>query len=243
VVRVKYVHVLMTITTIVVTVTGASCNKAKKSDPVSVTEATQTTQPIADPQSSESQSSESQSSDSQSSDSQSSDPLADGVDSAGGTVVRVAFDNPGADPRPIKETDVPITARSKRLALEVTDLAYRGVVCGFTFKGATRPTSPVEIRMIGTKGNGEKFDSGPVDVSWLPDATTATTSTSEDNGWAFSADATPNRNGPGWVISLGGVTADSPDAIPKAVRCELTSTTEFPVESGPVGYWAGFATQ
>ena len=151
----------------------------------------------------------------------------------------MVFDTPGADPRPLKETAVVIGAPTPALRMRVTDLTYRGVVCGFTF-GGTRPAAPVSIRVDGKTASGS-FTSGPVEIRWNDDGTTSADSPSSDNGWSFSADAYPSRNGPGWAVSIGAVTAEgNPD--PTGARCELRSGAEFVPENGPVGYWAGFAT-
>lgn len=157
-------------------------------------------------------------------------------------VVAVVFDTPGADPRPIREYEVPIAARTNRLAMAIDKITYRGVICGFTFRG-TAPASPVQVRMTGTKQDGTTFDSGLVDVSWSAlDAGTVESGTASDGGWNFSGAANPNRGGPGWVVSLGGVTGEEADAVPQSARCELVSSSPLLPENGPVGYWAGFAT-
>lgn len=157
-------------------------------------------------------------------------------------LVDVPFDTPGKDPRPINEVTVDITKPVSLLRMNITKLTYRGVVCGFSFRGEA-PKSPVTIVMSG--GNkSRRFDSGKVPVSWI-DVTstdTMTAGSSSSNGWNFSAEAHPNRTGPGWVVSLGGVTAAGPDAIPTDVTCELHAETPIDPKSGPVGYWAGFAT-
>ena len=155
--------------------------------------------------------------------------------------VSVVFDTPGADPRPLRETTVAIGAPTKALRMRVTELTYRGVVCGFTFAG-TRPVSPVTIRIGGTTPSGA-FSSGPVELRWTADGTSSADSPSSDNGWSFSADAYPSRNSPGWAVSVGAVTADGENVNPSDVSCELRSANLFVSENGPVGYWAGFATR
>ena len=156
-------------------------------------------------------------------------------------VVAVAFDFPGATPRPLKERTVQITRPTATLAMKITAIRYRGVVCGFSLRGA-RPTSPVTIRLFGAKQSGALFDSGPVTVSWTNDGTVEA-GAAINGGWNFSAEAHPNRGGPGWVVSIGGVAGPTKDAVPKSAGCELTSlTTPFPTTAGPVGYWAGYAT-
>ena len=69
-----------------------------------------------------------------------------------------------------------------------------------------------------------------------------------DNGWSFSADAYPNRTGPGWAVSIGAVTGEGDDVIPTAASCTLNAAgssgaAPFVPANGPVGYWAGFATR
>ena len=153
----------------------------------------------------------------------------------------MVFDTPGADPRPLKETAVAIDAPTPVLRMRVTDLTYRGVVCGFIFTG-TRPASPVTIRVAGTTAAGG-FTSGPVGLRWADDGSTSADSPSSDNGWSFSADSYPSRNGPGWAVSIGAVTAEGENVNPTGATCELRSGVEFVAENGPVGYWAGFATR
>lgn len=155
--------------------------------------------------------------------------------------ISVVFDTPGADPRPLKETAVPIDSPTPVLRMRVTDLTYRGVVCGFTFVG-TRPASPVTIRVEGTTPTGG-FTSGPVGLRWADDGTTSADSPPSDNGWSFSADSYPSRNGPGWAVSIGAVTAEGENVNPTGATCELRSGVEFAAGNGPVGYWAGFATR
>ena len=155
--------------------------------------------------------------------------------------ISVVFDTPGDNPRPLKETAVAIGAPTSVLRMRVTDLTYRGVVCGFTFAG-TRPTSPVTIRIEGTTATAG-FSSGPVELRWKADGTTSADSPSSDRGWSFSADSYPSRNGPGWAVSIGAVTAEGENVNPTEVTCELRSGVEFVPQNGPVGYWAGFATR
>ena len=155
--------------------------------------------------------------------------------------ISVVFDTPGDNPRPLKETAVAIGAPTSVLRMRVTDLTYRGVVCGFTFAG-TRPTSPVTIRIEGTTATAG-FSSGPVELRWKADGTTSADSPSSDRRWSFSADSYPSRNGPGWAVSIGAVTAEGENVNPTEVTCELRSGVEFVPQNGPVGYWAGFATR
>ena len=155
--------------------------------------------------------------------------------------ISVVFDTPGDNPRPLKETAVAIGAPTSVLRMRVTDLTYRGVVCGFTFAG-TRPTSPVTIRIEGTTATAG-FSSGPVELRWKADGTTSADSPSSDRRWSFSADSYPSRNGPGWAVSIGAVTAEGENVNPTEVTCELRSSVEFVPQNGPVGYWAGFATR
>ena len=105
-----------------------------------------------------------------------------------------------------------------------------------------RPTSPVTIRVEGTTAAG-RFSSGPVELRWKDDGTTSADSPSSDGGWSFSADSYPSRNGPGWAVSIGAVTAEGENVNPTEVTCELRSGVEFVAQNGPVRYWAGFATR
>lgn len=155
--------------------------------------------------------------------------------------ISVVFDTPGDNPRPLKETAVAIGAPTPVLRMRVTDLTYRGVVCGFTFAG-TRPASPVTISVDGTTATGS-FTSGPVELRWTEDGKRSADSPSSDKGWSFSADSYPSRNGPGWAVSIGAVTAEGENVKPTAVTCALRSGVLFVPENGPVGYWAGFATR
>ncbi len=162
--------------------------------------------------------------------------------------VTVMFDSPGSDPRPLREVPVTIDEPTSELSMQITELTYRGVVCGFTFTGE-RPPSPVTIEIGGTIATGV-FSSGPVDISWDAAGDAAgdsaglvkTGQPQSDNGWSFSADAYPNRNGPGWAVSIGAVTGEGQNVNPSAATCRLRSTTPFVAANGPVGYWAGFAT-
>ena len=155
--------------------------------------------------------------------------------------VAVAFDSPGTDPRPLREVSVPIAVPTNVLRMRVTDLTYRGVVCGFTLSG-TRPNSPLTIAVRGTIASGS-FASGPARVVWTADGIVSAEAPLSNNGWSFSADAYPSRNGPGWAVSIGAVTAEGDNVIPSAVTCELRSAGGFGPVNGPVGYWAGFATR
>jgi hypothetical protein len=160
---------------------------------------------------------------------------------AGDDLVPVTFDFPDTA-RPIKEVDQPVADGTKRLALKVSGLTYHGVVCGFSIKG-TRPESPVLIRMTGTKADGTGFDSGPISVAWTSTEPPEVSSGGADNnGWNFLSDANPNRSGPGWVVSLGGVTPAGEGSIPKTAACSLEpGVGTFAAVNGPIGYWAGFA--
>lgn len=157
------------------------------------------------------------------------------------TVVPIAFDAPGTNPRPLRETTVIVDKATDTLAMTITGISYRGIVCGFSLRGV-RPAPPVTIRLSGTTSAGS-FDSGAVAVSWTPTAKEATAGAAESHGWSFSAEGHPNRGGPGWVVSIGGVTSPGPSAVPTGARCELrASRPVFVPAAGPVGYWAGFAT-
>lgn len=156
-------------------------------------------------------------------------------------LIDVEFDTPGKLPRPINEFTVEVTKPVTSLRMNITKLTYRGVVCGFSFRGKA-PASPVTITMKG--GNKTvRFDSGKIPVSWkdITSTETMTAGSASSNGWNFSAEAHPNRSGPGWVVSLGGVTGDGPNTVPTDVVCELHSDTPIDPASGPIGYWAGFA--
>jgi hypothetical protein len=159
----------------------------------------------------------------------------------GDDLVGVTFDFPDT-PRSIKEVDRTVADGTKRLAMKVSGLTYHGVVCGFSIKGS-RPESPVLIRMSGTKADGTGFDSGPISVAWTSSEPPEVSSGGADNnGWNFLSDANPNRSGPGWVVSLGGVTPAGPGSIPKTMACSLEpGVGTFSAVNGPIGYWAGFA--
>ena len=160
--------------------------------------------------------------------------------------VTVPFDVTRNDARPLKETMLAVEKPVDVLSMKVTGIAYRGMICGFSIQG-TAPTSPLTIRQIVTTPAGT-FDSGPIDVSWTAlDDAAVTAGTAQIGTWNFSAEAHVNRSGPGWVVSIGGVTAsrggDDKDVTPTEGGCELRSAnTVFTPETGPVGYWAGFAT-
>jgi hypothetical protein len=173
---------------------------------------------------------------------QASTPVAAAVTQiTGDDLVEVTFDFPDT-PRAINEVERPIADGTKRLALKVSGLTYHGVVCGFSIKGA-RPESPALIQMTGTKADGTGFDSGSVSVAWTSTEPPEVSSGGADNnGWNFLSDANVNRSGPGWVVSLGGVTAPGPDSVPQSVACSLElGTGTFSSANGPIGYWAGFA--
>ena len=155
--------------------------------------------------------------------------------------VSVRFDSPGAKPRPINETTINVTKPVAKLSMNVTGVTYRGLVCGFSFRGLA-PNGPVTIRMRGTSPV-TTFDSGALSVSWSGlDSDLVKSDSGANGGWSFSSEAHVNRNGPGWVISLGGVTPEAPNAIPKTATCELVSGEPITSANGPIGYWAGFAT-
>ena len=155
--------------------------------------------------------------------------------------VDVAFDSPGSSPRPIREVTVAVNGPTTRLSMNVTEISYRGLVCGFSFR-AEPPTGPVTIRMTGTSP-ATTFDSGPLTVAWTGlDSGLVKADSGGDNGWNFSSEAHVNRTGPGWVISLGGVTAEAPDVVPTNASCVLELQTPLTPANGPIGYWAGFAT-
>ena len=157
--------------------------------------------------------------------------------------VKVVFDKPGSNPRPLRETVVAIKASQRTLVMSVEKITYKGVACGFTFRG-TRPESPVTIRMTGVAPNGG-FDSGDLQVEWQPDSKQETSSASSGDskqGWSFLSAANTDRTQPNrWVVSMGSVPQD-PKNTPSSVVCALTSAVGFDSANGPVGYWAGFAT-
>jgi hypothetical protein len=157
--------------------------------------------------------------------------------------VAVVFDRPGNTPRPLRETVVAIKGTPKTLTMTVEKITYKGVACGFTFRGA-RPASPVTIRMTGTAPNGG-FDSGDLQVEWQPDSKQETSSASSGDskqGWSFlSAANTDRSDATRWVVSMGSVPQD-PKNVPRTVICALSSAVGFAGANGPVGYWAGFAT-
>jgi hypothetical protein len=101
----------------------------------------------------------------------------------------------------------------------------------------------VLIRMTGTKADGTGFDSGPISVAWtLTDPPEVSSGGADSNGWNFLSDANANRSGPGWVVSLGGVTPNVAGSIPKTAACSLEpGVGTFSAANGPIGYWAGFA--
>ena len=165
------------------------------------------------------------------------------VKSAG--AVAVTFDAPRGEPRPIHETSQPIAASTDKLAMEISGLTYRGVVCGFSFHGDA-PASPVTIRLHGETPSGP-FDSGQLKVSWTSlDAVDVNSDAGADGRWNFSSEAHIDRSATGWVISVGGVTGgdDQDDTIvPTRAACELQSAVPaFTPKTGPVGFWAGYAS-
>jgi hypothetical protein len=160
-----------------------------------------------------------------------------------GTVapVVVTFDQPGATPRPIRETVRPIGAATQELRSEVRAITYRGLACGFTFRG-TRPPGPVTIRVQGISASG-RFDSGPLAVAWDRAGLQTEAAAATRTGWSFGAAANPNRNGPGYVVSAGGIPPEG-SPLPTSAVCTLRTSgaARFAPANGPVGYWAGFAT-
>ncbi len=161
------------------------------------------------------------------------------------SAVVVPFDAARNEARPLKETVVPITTDTNLLAMKITGFSYRGVICGFSMTGDA-PPSPLTIRQFVRTPAGT-FDSGPIDVTWTSLADDdVTAGTSQQGIWNFNAEAHVNRSGPGWVVSIGGVTPsigdDEREAIPTDGGCELRSTNKvFTAKVGPVGYWAGSA--
>ncbi len=156
--------------------------------------------------------------------------------------VIVTFDAPGASPRPIRETLRPIASPTAELQAEIRAISYRGLVCGFTFRGK-RPGGPVTIRVQGTTPNAT-FDSGPLAVAWDVTGRQTTAEAASRTGWNFAAAANPNRNGPGFVVSVGGLPPEG-SPVPRGATCTLRTVgvQRFAPTNGPVGYWAGFATE
>lgn len=159
--------------------------------------------------------------------------------------VAVVFDAPKGEPRPIHETSQAISAPTDTLAMDITGLNYRGVVCGFSLHGDA-PASPVTIRLHGETPSGP-FDSGKLKVSWTSlDAVDVNSDSGADGRWNFSSEAHVDRSATGWVISVGGVTGgdDNDETIvPTHAACELQSAKPvFTPKTGPVGYWAGYAS-
>lgn len=160
--------------------------------------------------------------------------------------VTVAFDVTRNEARPLKETLVPIETPVEVLSMKVTGIGYRGMICGFSIQGEA-PPSPLTIRQVVTTPAGT-FDSGPLEVSWTAlDNAAVTAGTTQVGSWNFSAEAHVNRSGPGWVVSIGGVTpsvgGDESEVTPTDGGCELRSVKPvFTPKVGPVGYWSGFAT-
>ncbi len=159
------------------------------------------------------------------------------------SAVAVTFDSPGAAPRPIRETVVAVAKPTTVLSMRVSRITYSGLACGFTFHGA-RPPGPVTIEMTGAMKSG-RFASGLVNAAWTAASSEQTDAGSSDDKkakWLFVAAANTNRNGPGWVISLTGISTDK-SVRPTEATCTLKSATAFTKANGPVSYWAGFATR
>ncbi len=142
----------------------------------------------------------------------------------------------------LKETLVPLTKPTKTVTMVVNNITYAGVVCGFSFTGADRPVPPISFRMQIEQADGAVVD-GTVSIDWTGDVEKA--GSTEASGWNFLSDAQVNRNGPGWVVQVGGIPSgggnDKPS--PKRALCTATSSVEMPTSVGPVAYWAGFATR
>lgn len=158
--------------------------------------------------------------------------------------VPVAFDATRNERRPLKETVVALAAPTDVLAMRVSGFNYRGLICGFSILGEA-PPSPVTIRQF-VKSPAGVFDSGPIEVSWTKlDDASAFGGVGQSDSWNYSAEAHVNRSGPGWVVSLGGVTAPGTDEVsvtPTEGGCELRAAGKvFTPSTGPIGYWAGFA--
>jgi hypothetical protein len=159
--------------------------------------------------------------------------------------INVGFDAARNEPRPLKETLVPVVSDTDVLAMKISGFSYRGVICGFSLTGEAPPSSLTIRQFVRTPAG--TFDSGPIDVSWTSLADeNVKAGTSQSGTWNFNAEAHVNRSGPGWVVSIGGVTppigGDEKEAIPTDGGCELRSTKKvFTSKVGPVGYWAGFA--
>jgi hypothetical protein len=140
----------------------------------------------------------------------------------------------------IKETLVEMTGPTKAISMHITNITYGGVVCGFSFTGPTRPDSPQQVTVTLEDSDG-RIVSAKVALRWSGDQDQAD-STNVD-GWNFLTDAQINRNGPGWVVQVGALPEEGglDRTPPKQAVCELTSETDITPQSGPIGYWAGFA--
>ncbi len=155
--------------------------------------------------------------------------------------VAVEYDLSEGNARPIAETPVELTEPTTKLTMDISNITYGGVVCGFTFKG-TKPASPLDITMTIDLGNGE-VATAKVPVKWTD--TGDQSGAGANNGWNFGASAGDNQAGSGWVVQLGGIPAAGGKSVepPKRSRCVLDAPTPLGKESGPVHMWAGFATK
>ena len=166
-----------------------------------------------------------------------------GIPAPSKDAVAVTFDNPGSAPRPIKEKVLAIRSPRSSFSMIVAKVSYPGLVCGFTFKGV-RPPGPATIRITGMGKTG-RFDSGELRVTWDANSKQETSSASSGDaasGWSFLSAANVDRStNAGWVVSAGAVPQDKSN-LPTSVVCAMKTTTPVAATSGPVGYWAGFAT-
>jgi hypothetical protein len=143
----------------------------------------------------------------------------------------------------LEETAVPLKDATDTVSMHVTNISYAGVVCGFSFTGTERPTPPVQFTMEIEQADGV-IVSAVVPVDWEGDLEKGSGSASAD-GWNFLSGTGPNRNGPGWMVQVGGIPSGGGKSAkaPKQAACSLKSPKLMSPSVGPVSYWAGFATQ
>jgi hypothetical protein len=169
-----------------------------------------------------------------------------GIPKAKGAVSIEYFLTKTSSPVPQPETPVKLDGPTKQLTMDISNISYTGVVCGFTFVG-TQPAPPLNITMTVEQADGTLV-AGKVPISWGPGEGGETADSSgfaNDGGWMFLGDAQANRRGPGWVVQVGAISTDGDRSgpPPKNARCVLDSDAEIPAASGPVNMWAGFATE
>lgn len=169
-----------------------------------------------------------------------------GIPKADGAVAIEYFLTKTSSPVPQPETPVKLDGPTKRLTMDISNITYTGVVCGFTFVGA-QPAPPLNITMTVEQANGTLV-AGTVPIGWEVGEggeTTDSSGSANDGGWMFLGDAQANRRGPGWVVQVGAISTDGnrDGPPPKNARCVLESDVEIPAASAPVNMWAGFATE